>query len=70
MVFYRGIVTTLKIRRKDSLATSSVWQKPTSMTEAAASSPDEVGLRAKQRLKAVETKHFELYVAFLVEIRQ
>ncbi|KAL7483977.1 hypothetical protein ACHAW6_009621 [Cyclotella cf. meneghiniana] len=29
------------------------------MTEAAASSPDEVGLRAEQRLKAPETKHFE-----------
>ena len=40
------------------------------MTEAAASSLDEVGLQAEQRLKAPETKHFELYVALLVEIRQ
>ncbi|KAL7483976.1 hypothetical protein ACHAW6_009620 [Cyclotella cf. meneghiniana] len=29
------------------------------MTEAAASSLDEVGLQAEQRLKAPETKHFE-----------
>ena len=56
--------------RKDSLTVLSALAKQphtTTMTEAAASS-EEVVLKAKQQLKATETKLVELYLALLKSI--